>query len=279
MLDNVKLAALEKCFAAQETLGRIDFQVEVTGTDTKRTITSAKPLPGDRENTGLYDRALETCAMDVLKGAPIEVAADFPESQRVTVLTGASMKRLGETPETATHVDEGSLAGLPTLGPPNAPVTLVEYNDFQCIFCARLAHTVEELTQRYPTQLRVVFRNSPLPMHGNAGEAARAAIAAHLQGHFWQMHDMLYLHQQELDRSSLFEYARRIGLDMERFEADLRGKEVADHLQRDLDSHKRLRSPGTPIMTINGAVIVGARPADEIAKAIDDALTGAANDP
>ncbi len=112
-------------------------------------------------------------------------------------------------------------------------------------------------------QLRVVFRNSPLPL-ANSVPAARAALAAHQQGKFWAMHDLLFANQQRLDHDSLLEYARRIGLDIAAFQRAFDSAAVTQALANDADAAARLVVKATPIMTVNGKPIVGARPVSEI---------------
>jgi RNA polymerase sigma factor (sigma-70 family) len=267
-------AALETCFAGDDTHGRIDFDLTLAGTGTARTVGEVAAVAGDRESVALQHPAVELCAVDALRGASLEVDAQVGASLRVSVLTGAKVSADGDEPATPTRLIDarGVLDGLPSLGPVDAPVTLVEYSDFQCVFCARAAKVAESLVQRYPTQLRVVFRNSPLPFDANAVPAARAALAAHQQGKFWAMHDLLFANQQRLDHDSLLEYARRIGLDMAQFQSACDSAAVTQALANDADAAARLVVHATPIMTVNGKPIVGARPASEIAAAIDAEL-------
>src|SRR5438105_6952804 len=109
------------------------------------------------------------------------------------------------------------------LGPADAPVTLVEYGDFECPFCARSYPAVRAIRRQLGDQLRFVYRHFPRPEHPHARHAAEAAEAAASQGedHFWAMHDVLFEHQQALDDEHLVAYAAQLGLDVERFSHDL----------------------------------------------------------
>src|SRR6201993_3551878 len=123
-------------------------------------------------------------------------------------------------------------------GNPDAPVTLEEFGDFQCPPCGAFAGFVEELLKEYDSRLRVVFRNFPLPGHEHAREAALAAEAAGLQGHFWEMHDVLYREQAVWSKTpnprELFEsYAGTIGLNLDQFKKDIDGEKAKERVDSD----------------------------------------------
>ena len=110
-------------------------------------------------------------------------------------------------------------------GPPTAPVTLVEYGDYECPYCGAAYPIVKEVKRRLGDRLRFVFRNFPLGnMHPHAEHAAEAAEAAAAQGKFWEMHDELYEHQRALDDAQLEGYAGAVGLDVERFDREMEGQ-------------------------------------------------------
>src|SRR6185312_10750016 len=109
----------------------------------------------------------------------------------------------------------------PVKGPASAPVTVVAFSDFQCPFCSRAVPTIHQLETEYGGKVKIVFKQFPLPFHDKAHLAAEAALAAHEQGKFWQMHDKLFANQQALDRPSLEKYAQELGLDMAKFRAAL----------------------------------------------------------
>lgn len=152
------------------------------------------------------------------------------------------------------------------LGRADAPLTLVEFTDFQCGFCARFAETIfPEIRRRYVEtgQLRVVSRNLPLAFHANAPAAARAAIAAGLQGQYWPMHEMLFAHQTALGPDDLLGYARALGLDVERFAADLNSPATQARLEADLAAAAAAGIRATPTFvlgrTADGGVLDGER--------------------
>jgi protein-disulfide isomerase len=140
-----------------------------------------------------------------------------------------------------------------TQGPDDAPVTLVEYGDFQCPDCGVAYAIVQELQKDMGGRLRFVFREFPLTdIHRHAEAAAEAAEAAGAQGKFWQMHDLLFRHQQALRDQDLRHYAQRIGLDMAAFERDLSRHVHAERIREDLAGGLRGGVPGTPTFFING---------------------------
>jgi protein-disulfide isomerase len=141
-------------------------------------------------------------------------------------------------------------------GNPDAPVTLEEFGDFQCPPCGSFASFGEELLKEYDSRLRLVFRNFPLPLHEHAREAALAAEAAGLQGHFWEMHDVLYREQANWSKApnarELFEsYAGTIGLNLDQFRRDMDGDKTSERVDADYARGQSLGIKITPTLYIN----------------------------
>jgi protein-disulfide isomerase len=142
-------------------------------------------------------------------------------------------------------------------GDAKAPVTLEEFGDFECMPCFILWPALRNLEKDYGEKLAVIFRNNPMPQHPKALDGARAAEAAGLQGKFWEMHDVLYIQRGEWTkaadpRSKFGEFARRMQLDVDRFNRDFDGAEVAKRLRDDHDRSAALRLDRTPVVFING---------------------------
>ncbi|MEV5412966.1 Na+/H+ antiporter NhaA [Thermopolyspora sp. NPDC052614] len=155
-------------------------------------------------------------------------------------------------------------------GPVDAPYTLVEYGDFECPFCARATGVTRELRKRFGDDLRYVFRHLPLPdVHPHAELAARAAIAADLQGRFWEMHDEMFGHQDQLEYEDLAGYAAKIGLDVEKFLRDLGSDETAERVRADIASAEASGARGTPTFFVNGRRHTGAFDAETLARALE----------
>jgi protein-disulfide isomerase len=142
-------------------------------------------------------------------------------------------------------------------GDPKAPVTLEEFGDFECMPCFILWPALRNLEKDYGEKLAVIFRNNPMPQHAHALDGARAAEAAGLQGKFWEMHDVLYLQRGKWTkaadpRSEFSEFARRMEMDVERFNRDFDGPEVAKRVRDDHDRAASLGIDRTPVVFING---------------------------
>ena len=162
----------------------------------------------------------------------------------------------------------------PSKGPKNAPVTIVEFSDFQCPFCSRLIPTVDQVTANYGDKVRLVFRQFPLNFHQFAQKAAEASLCAEEQGKFWEMHDKMFENQRALDRASLERYASEIGLDVARFKADLDGGRYKSAVKADTDYGNSLPGGGmgTPTFFINGRKLAGAYPYEKFEQLIKEAL-------
>jgi len=148
-------------------------------------------------------------------------------------------------------------ADSPSFGPAMAKVTIVEWSDFQCPYCARAAPMVEQIRQAYPKDVRFVFRHYPLPMHPDAPLAARAGVAAQAQGKFWQMHDWMYAHQHELNQDSLEKAAASLGLDVASFKAALANAATEARVKVDVDAAGAVAVSATPTFFVNGREHVG----------------------
>jgi protein-disulfide isomerase len=142
--------------------------------------------------------------------------------------------------------------GSPEMGPPDAPVTIVEWADFECPHCRLFSPLFDDLLHQYPKQLRLVFKYYPLSSHPHGEPAARAAVAAQRQGKFWEMHHMLFDNQDRLEQSDLEKYAKGVGLDLGKFRAEFGSKELAEVLERDKKQADGLGLDGTPFIFING---------------------------
>jgi len=160
----------------------------------------------------------------------------------------------------------------PSKGPEDAPITIVEFSDFECPFCSRINPTLAQVRQNYADQVRIVFRQYPLPMHPNAVKAAEASLCAHEQGKFWEMHDVMFADQQQLGVEQLKAKASGIGLDPEDFNQCLDSGEYADEVQADLAAGAEAGVSGTPAMFVNGIPISGAVPYDQLSSVIDEEL-------
>ena len=160
-------------------------------------------------------------------------------------------------------------------GSESAPATLVEYGDYECSFCGQAYPIVKNVQRHLGDRLRFVFRNFPIStIHPHAEQAAEAAEAAAVQGKFWEMHDLLYEHQQTLDDQDLRGFAERLGLDRDRFDRDMTGHNLADRVREDFMGGVRSGVNGTPTFFINGARYDESWDEDSLRSALEQAGNG-----
>jgi protein-disulfide isomerase len=158
--------------------------------------------------------------------------------------------------------------GDPSKGAAEPLVVIVEFSDFGCPHCGRAADAFAELVAAYPQDVRLVFKQFPLPMHPDAEIAARATIAAAAQGRFWAMHDRLFA-MRKTKREDVVEYAKELGLDVASFEAALDDPATAARVQADKDLGVSVGVRGTPSFFVNGRPFSGALPPDKLREIVD----------
>jgi len=164
----------------------------------------------------------------------------------------------------------------PTLGKTEAPVTLVEFSDFQCPFCQAAAPTLKQVEQKFGEKVRIVYRQYPLTnLHPFAFKAAEASLCANEQGKFWPMHDAMFADQKKLSVSDLKETARRLGMNGKSFDGCLDSGRYVEQVQNDQKEGSRIGVTGTPAMFINGVSVEGgAVPYSVLEAAIQKELEG-----
>ena len=160
----------------------------------------------------------------------------------------------------------------PTKGHKNAPITIIEYTDFQCPYCARGAKTIDRIVEMYPEKVRLAFKNNPLKFHAQALPAAKAALAANRQGKFWEYHDLLFKNSASLNEEKFLKFAQDLGLDMEKFNKDRNSEEIAKQIESEQASASKHKLTGTPSFVLNGVVIRGAQPPKNFVNVIDRLL-------
>ena len=169
-----------------------------------------------------------------------------------------------------------NLEGEAIWGKKDAPVTIVEFSDFQCPFCSRGNETIEKLKKEYGTsKIKVVFKHYPLPMHPEAKPASEASLCVNEQSSdkFWKFHDLLFANQQRLKEENLMEYAKKVGVDMKKFEDCFKSKKYASHVEKNMAEGQKLGVDSTPSFFVNGQPIRGARPIADFKEIIDEQLS------
>lgn len=240
-------------------------------------VVSKIQQPTDEEIRSFYD---ERQGMPGLP--PFEQAAgqirDFLGQERAREATQAffdslhaqaNVEILFEAPEPPRLEVE---AKGPSKGPKNAPVTIVEFSDFECPYCSRANETLAKVEEAYEGKVRIVFRDYPLSFHPNAQKAAEAGHCADDQGKFWEMHDKMFANQRALEVMNLKEYAKDIGLDSKAFDACLDSGAKAELVRENFEAGLDLGVRGTPAFFVNGKMIAGALPFEEFQKVIDKEL-------
>ena len=164
------------------------------------------------------------------------------------------------------------LADAPVRGNAKAPVTIVEFSDFQCPFCVRARPAVTRVREAYGDDVRWVFRHFPLSFHQYAEKAGEAAACAGDQGKFWEMHDTLWANSTKLDVADLKGYAGTLGLDTAAFGQCLDSGRHAGLVDRDMEAGQAYGVSGTPAFFVNGRPLVGAQPFEAFQQVIDDEL-------
>lgn len=160
----------------------------------------------------------------------------------------------------------------PQRGPEHAPVTIVEFADFECGFCVRGHDTLDKLRRRYGDKVRVVFKHYPLPFHSHAFLAARAALAAQAEGKFWEFHDRLYAEKAQFDEEDLLKIAKELKLDLKKFKQRLHAADADARIVVDQELGATLGVRGTPAYFVNGRAVDGAVPELEFRLVIQEEL-------
>lgn len=179
----------------------------------------------------------------------------------------------GEADSTVWKVPVGT--DDPIRGAPNGLVTVVVFSDFECPFCKREASVMKELIADYPSDVRVVWKDCPLPAHPEAepaAELARAARASLGDAGFWKVHDSLYESQNELGDALFRTIAKSVGLEWERVSTDLKRARYGEKIRASLALSDRVDVPATPTVFVNGRKLVGAQPYEKLRALVNEEL-------
>jgi protein-disulfide isomerase len=160
----------------------------------------------------------------------------------------------------------------PSRGAANAPVTIVEFSDYECPYCSRAEEVVNRVLKDYDGKVRLVYRDFPLPIHPQAQKASEAAHCAGDQGKYWEMHEKLFANQQALQPDALKGYAKDLKLDEPKFAKCLDSGEKAKEIETGKKAGEKLGVTGTPAFFINGLQLTGAQPYEEFKSLIDGEL-------
>lgn len=182
--------------------------------------------------------------------------------------SGATVKVMLEPPRYTVPTS----ASDPVRGNAAAPVTIIEFSDFQCPFCQRVNPTLDRIRQTYGDRVKIVFKDYPLPNHPQAPKAAEAARCAAEQNKFWEMHDAMFANQRALEVPSLKQTARSLGLNGAQFDQCLDSNKHQATVQKGSDLGEQMGVNSTPTLYVNGRIILGAMPFENFKQVIDEEL-------
>ena len=190
----------------------------------------------------------------------------------VSKLTGSNPVEVYFTkPKMEVNVAVGD---APVFGKADAPVTIIEYSDFQCPFCSKGAETVTQVKKKYGNKVRVAFKHFPLPMHPNAKPASEASMCVNEQSSdkFWKFHDLAFKNQDKLEKADLEKYAKDSGADIKKFQECIASNKYAAFVQKDLAEGEKVGVRSTPTFFINGQLVSGALPIESFSEIVDEEL-------
>ena len=224
--------------------------------------------------------AFKSTIDEEIKKADAKIAAGTPRGQVYAALIQNGLDKAAAPPPQAARPGEpdantrfrAEIKGAPMKGSKDAPVTIVQWSDFQCPFCSRVEPTIAKVMDDYKGKVRVVWRDLPLPFHPNALPSAIAARAAGEQGKFWEMHDKLFADQAHEDRATFEKYAQDLGLNMGKFKAALDAQKGKEAIEADAAAGGKIGAHGTPAFFVNGKFLSGAQPYEMFKAKIDEEL-------
>lgn len=195
-----------------------------------------------------YSRGLASVIIENIRSGKTEpqIVAAMAASKFAHPIEKQQPERLLENPVPL------RVSGAPELGPAGARVTLVEFSDFQCPYCAKAAPQVEAILKAYPKDVKLYYKQFPLDTHPQAKMAAEASLAAFKQGKFWELHDKMFANYRSLSRTNVLAWAKALGLDMPRFEKDMDSLLTRAVVERDMAEGDQAGVLGTPTIFIDG---------------------------
>ncbi|MDX2020415.1 MAG: thioredoxin domain-containing protein [Deltaproteobacteria bacterium] len=246
----------------------------------EREVNAKAPKPTDKEIQELYDRTkasgrplppIEQVREDITKFLTGRKSQDIRDNF-INGLKAASKVEIKLPPLLLPKVQVA--AEGPSKGEASAPVTIVEFSDFECPFCSRAEESVKKVMEAYKGKVRLFYRDFPLPFHSKAQKASEAALCAGEQGKYWEMHETLFANQQALEVPALKEHAKKLSLDGKKFNECLDSGRTASQVEASKKAGEAVGVTGTPAFFINGRMISGAQPFEKFKEVIDNELAG-----
>jgi protein-disulfide isomerase len=234
--------------------------------------------PTDDEIKKVFDENKEQlgdATLDQVKEQIVQYLLRKSVQERRQVLIDQLKKKYPTSTTLKPPIVQVGLGTIPPKGNPKAPVTIIEFSDYECPFCKRAEPTVAEVLKAYgPDKVRLVYRNFPLPFHNDARPAAEAAGCAADQGKFWEYHEKL-MAATDLSAANLSTLAGTVGVDKKKFDECVTQKKFKDAVEKDIEAGQEAGVNGTPAFFINGRMIDGAQPFEKFKELIDEELASA----
>jgi len=244
----------------------------------KKEVTDKVGEASDKEIQDFYDQNKARVGTKTLDELKPQIAAQL-KARKAGVYRSNLIDRLTAKADVDIYIERPRVdvdaASGPSKGPANAPVTIIEFTDYQCPFCGRARPTVSEIIDTYKGDVHYVLRNFPLDFHPFAKKAAVAALCARDQNKYWDYSKKLWDNQRALDVDSLRKYAEETKLDMKKFNACLDGDKTLAEVMKDQQDGAKAGVSGTPSFFINGQSLTGAQPTEAFKKVIDQELRDA----
>jgi protein-disulfide isomerase len=275
---NIRRAVLEEIIATK----LIDAEAarrHVTANELFKTEIEAKITPPDvAEIEPIYDGVADKYP-GMSKDQVLAEIADGMRRQRLAARRAKYIKELRAAAGVKVNLEVPRVAVKaegPARGGASAPVTIVEFSDFECPFCGHAVETLQRVEKKYGDNVRIVFRDYPLAMHRTAKRAAEASHCADDQGKFWEMHDRLFSKGGPINDADIYRFATQAGVDRNKFDQCLTSGKYKEAWKASQEEGNRVGVTSTPSYFINGRMIVGAAGYDSFVKIIDDELASAA---
>jgi protein-disulfide isomerase len=243
---------------------------------TKKEVDEKLGIPSDADIQKVYDENKAQLGGQTLEQVKPRIV-QYLQQQKTEERRSAFIAELKAKHKTTIAL-RPPLVKIETAGRPErgagakAPVTIVEFSDYQCPFCKKAEESVDKVMKAYGDKVRLVFRDFPLPMHPNARPASEAASCANDQGKFWEYHAKLFGNQGALSEDNLKGYAKDVGLDEAKFAKCLADKPFKAVIDKDIEDGSKVGVTGTPAFFINGRMISGAQPFEKFKEVIDEEL-------
>jgi protein-disulfide isomerase len=208
-----------------------------------------------------------------MTGRKVEGTQSFESLQeRVQAALGMDQPPHDDRSGQGLKLAEVNVANAPMRGSPDAAVTITEYADFQCPFCASARNSVDQVLREYSGRVKLIFKSFPLDFHADSKLAHQAALVAGKQGKFWEMHDLIFARQSTIKRDDLFAMAKSLGLEMDRFARDVESEEVRAQIEAEHAEGQRRGVQGTPTFYVDGDELEGAASVAQFEAKIDHSL-------